>query len=220
MEIKSFGKTSEGLEIPCYEFGKKEDPHVFLLGGVHGDEWEGVCLAEELNMSWLERFPYKLRITSVPRFNLDGVLKGTRKNARNVDLNRNLPTKDWTKKGDNPRYEPGPSPNSEPENKALTAWMEKEKPQMIFSFHSWHPLLNINGDCEDVAKVLEERLGYEIKKDIGYPTPGSLGTYGTEKGVPVLTYEIEENLGLSSITRDHLPAMLKALEYLEKKWMS
>ena len=61
---------------------------------------------------------------------------------------------------------------------------------MIISVHSWKPIINYNGDCKDVAEYLAGHNGYEIADDIGYPTPGSLGTYGPEVlNCPVLTFE-------------------------------
>ena len=43
----------------------------------------------------------------MPTFNLDGVLRQQRKNINSVDLNRNLPTKDWTNDVKEEKYYPG-----------------------------------------------------------------------------------------------------------------
>ena len=57
-----------------------------------------------------------------------------------------------------------------------------------------------------------KKPGYEVKTDIGYPTPGSLGTYcGLEKGIPTITYEVERGLDFQKVLNTHVPAIQKAL---------
>jgi protein MpaA len=140
-------------------------------------------------------------------------------NSRGIDLNRNLPTRDWNPKAFTPRYPPGPSPNSEPENQALVKFLGEFQPKMIFSLHSWNPLLNINGDCRPEAETIASLTGYPIEETIGYPTPGCLGTYaGIERNMPTITYEIERGLAPSEILRTHVPALLEALKVSEKRF--
>lgn len=212
-----FGKSALGLPIQAFHFGN-QGPEVLILGGVHGDEKEGVGAALGLLTAFENSFPYQLRLTLVPRFNEDGVLLGTRGNSRGVDLNRNLPTKDWSPEIKTPRYHPGPFSGSEPENQALTAFISTKSPQFILSLHSWHPVLNVNGNCLAEAQTLSKITGYKIDQDIGYPTPGCLGTYaGLERHSPTLTYEIERGLALSEVLRIHVPAICECLYETEKK---
>ncbi len=211
-----FGKSSQNIPIPAYQWSNS-GAHVLILAGVHGDEVEGVIAAHGLTEAFLTAYAYKLRMTLVPMFNIDGVLKNTRQNGNGVDLNRNLPTQDWTSDIANPRYYPGPSANSESENQALTQFIEKEKPRIIYSLHSWLPLLNINGKCHREAEVIQKHTGYKISEDIGYPTPGCLGTFcGLERDIPTLTYEIERGLPAEAILKTHVPALLEALKVTEK----
>ena len=220
MQSSIFGYTSTGLPIPAYEFGHS-GARVLILGGVHGDEIEGVWCAYGLLKAFAESFPYRLRLTLVPTFNLDGVLAKDRRNGRGVDLNRNLPTHDWSDKAATERYSPGPSANSEPENQALVKYIDTEKPQIILSLHSWKPMLNINGDCRPEAEELSRRTGYIIDESIGYPTPGCLGTYaGLEREMPTITYEIERGLDQASILKTHVPAILETLKISEKRGQS
>ena len=45
-----------------------------------------------------------------------------------------------------------------------------------------------------LAKKISEFLNYPLEDDIGYPTPGSMGTYfGVEKNIPLITIECDEN---------------------------
>jgi len=214
--MKNFiiGSTANGLPIPAYRFGS--GPTVLILGGVHGDEHEGVEACLGLVHRWSHNFPFRLRITVVPALNLDGVLRRSRVNARGVDLNRNMGTNDWSPEITNPRYPPGPSANSEPETQAVVQWIDENKPIFVLSMHSWHPMLNVNGNCQNEARVISQWTGYEVKESIGYPTPGCLGTYcGLERDMPTLTYEIERGLSTEVILKKHIPAIEEGLKVTE-----
>jgi murein peptide amidase A len=212
-----FGQTPLKLGIPAYQFGS-QGPKILILGGVHGDEIEGVIAANGLLQEFIQNYSFQLKLTLVPEFNLEGVLNRNRLNSRGVDLNRNLPSKDWSPEIATPRYHPGPSACSEPENKALVEWIEKEKPQFILSLHSYKPMINVNGDCEPEASVLAKLTKYIVTEDMGYPTPGVLGTYaGRERQIPTITYEIERGLDATSILEIHVPAILEMLKTSEKR---
>lgn len=192
-EIES-GTSLEGNEIPVFKTDIKAPTYLYLLAGVHGDEVEGVYVLKEL-FNWLktEHSLKDLPMIVIPILNVDGYRANSRVNAHAVDLNRNLPTKDWSTAHSKPRYNPGPSPLSEPENQFLVKLFDKYRPGFILSFHTWKPILNYNGDCKDVAEFLAGFNNYEMASDIGYPTPGSLGTFATEKyNCPVLTFECPE----------------------------
>lgn len=217
MKSFKFGNTSQGLPIIADKFGS-QGPVVLILGGVHGDEWEGVVAAKALQSKLIDSFTYNLQLTLVTMFNLDGVIRCQRKNANGIDLNRNLPTQDWTSNVKEERYFPGNEPNSEPENKALVSWLNENKPSLIISLHSWHPLININGRCLEEAQTLSKMTNYQIKDSIGYPTPGCLGTYaGLERDMPTITYEIERNLPASQIIKIHVPAIMETLKVVAAK---
>ncbi len=211
------GNSSRQFPIGAHRFGGA-GPTILFLGGVHGDESEGVVLAHHLVARLCTHFDFALDVLVIPAVNPDGVLDRTRCNARNVDLNRNLPTKDWNPKTLNPRYPPGPFAGSEPENQTLLEVIEVFKPKLVVSFHSWHPMLNVNGPSQEYAEVLSAYTGLQITTDMGYPTPGSLGTYlGAERSIPTITYEIEQGMPLDKVAPFHLPAVIELLKYFEKK---
>lgn len=192
-ELES-GTSLEGHEIPVFKTDIKAQKFLYLMAGVHGDEVEGVYVLKEL-FQWLklEHNLKDLPMIVIPILNVDGYRTQSRVNAHSVDLNRNLPTKDWSAVVTQPKYNPGPKPLSEPENQFLVKLLDKYRPGFILSFHTWKPILNFNGDCKDVAEYLHKYNNYEMAGDIGYPTPGSLGTFGVEKyGSPVLTFECPE----------------------------
>ena len=204
------------MPIPAHRFGAAGGARVLIVGGVHGDEVEGIACAHGLLEKFARSFPFALDLVLVPILNLDGALARNRLNARGVDLNRNLPTRDWSPEAANARYQPGPSAGSEPENQALMSHLENEKPVFVLSLHSWQPMLNVNGACLPQAEAIARRTGYRIEESIGYPTPGCLGTYaGLERAIPTLTYEIERGLAVESILSAHPAAILDALQTLE-----
>ena len=215
--IKLFGESSQGLPILSYCFGS-EGPVILILGGVHGDEPEGNYISLGLLKKWLEKFPYNLRLTLVPCFNMEGSLVCQRTNANQVDLNRNLPTKNWTGQFEKKRYYPGKSACSEKENKALVQWIKKNNPKLIISLHSWKPMINTNGNCQPEANILSRNTNYKMSDHIGYPTPGSLGDYcGLERAIPVITYEAARGGSISEALSIHVSAIEKALFESQKR---
>lgn len=220
MNLQVFTRTQTGIPVFSYQFDYSlSAPNVLVLGGVHGDEPEGIIAAQGLLAAFTTKFDLAINLTLIPEFNPEGILNKQRMNSKGIDLNRNLPTKDWSSEAKTPRYFPGYEPNSEPENKALVTWINKNKPSLIISLHSWNPMININGpDCEPEASILEKHTGYPIEPDIGYPTPGSLGTFaGKERNISTITFEIQRDIEFSMINRIHVPALIDALKNSHKR---
>lgn len=224
MEIFKFGETQLNIPIHGFSFKPKaslaptgaKKAHILIIGGVHGDEPEGVVAAKGLLEKFRQSYELDLEITLIPEFNPEGILLNQRVNSNKVDLNRNLPTKDWTPVAAKERYNPGPSALSEKENQALVQFLKDNKISLIISMHSWNPMLNTNGDIPE-AKIISELTGYTIEPDIGYPTPGSLGTYaGLENNIPTLTYEIQRELPFDHIIKIHVPAIIEGLKHSAK----
>lgn len=185
------GRTSLGSPIPAFRSQTNALTYVYLLAGVHGDEKEGVYVLEHL-FSWLKsQREMDLPLIIVPAVNVDGLAKNKRVNAQGVDLNRNLPTKNWAPTFSKKRYFPGPAPMSAVENQFLQTLFERFPPRLAISFHSWKPLLNYNGKrAKEICLHLCPYNGYPVSDDMGYETPGSLGHYLPEKyQASVITYE-------------------------------
>lgn len=184
-------KSVKGLEILAYTNQPGAASYTYILGGMHGDEGEGIFMVEQLH-NWLQVEEPKIPIILIPLLNPDGLAAGTRVNANGVDLNRNWPVADWSPSFDETRYNPGSKPLSEPENKFLYSLFKRYKPQMILTFHSWNkePTLNYNEHAKKDAEFLAQLNNYAISDDVGYATPGSLGTFATEVlQSGIITYE-------------------------------
>ncbi|ASD62482.1 M14 family murein peptide amidase A [Bdellovibrio bacteriovorus] len=213
----SWATTSQGTSIELYKKSHSlsdfSERPILFIGGVHGDEPEGVRLAEEF-LHWLKQEeaansgrlrPWIL----IPCINPDGYGKNQRTNANGVDLNRNFPCRDWSPESKAPRYYPGPSPGSEREVQALVKLIEDEKPQLIVHFHSWEPCVVYTGaPGKQAAEILATGTDYEAREDIGYPTPGSLGQYGwIEHQIPVICIEEQEHIDLNLVWPHFKPGL-------------
>lgn len=176
-----------------------------IIGVFHGDEPQGKFLIEEylkkyssFNFSSSESLIPRRRILFIPCLNPDGMQLGTRTNANGVDLNRNFPTKNWgedtSKAGDNPAdYFGGTHAGSEIETQFVIDVIEKYKPELIITLHAPYKVVNYDGPAREIAEKISEIIKYPVEASIGYPTPGSFGTYaGIERQIPTITLELDE----------------------------
>lgn len=209
----NWAKTITGMPISLWASQEisclKSNTAILWIGGVHGDEPEGVDLAN-ITLEWLKN--HQDKVTKdwilIPDINPEGSQKNQRTNSRGVDLNRNFPSKNWNTECKEPRYYPGPSAMSEAEVKALVGLIEQTSPSVIVHCHSWHPCIVVSGPADHpIAKALAKSCGYELRPDIGYPTPGSLGDWGwMEKKIPVICIEEAERTKSEDIKKHFLPA--------------
>ena len=178
-------------------------PFLFI-GGVHGDEPEGVEVAQKL-LQWLTEAEKQQTLRPwilIPCINPDGYKKKERTNGNGIDLNRNFPSLDWTSENNRAaRYSPGPRPGSEPEVAALVKLIETEKPEVIIHFHSWEPCVVYTGaPGRPYAEMISPNAQYPVRDDIGYPTPGSLGQYGWQNHkIPVICVEEQESIPINEV---------------------
>lgn len=198
----SWARSALGKNIELFSSQHGAGHPLLFVGGVHGDEPEGVELANQF-LVWLQK-NNKTDFHSwflIPCLNMDGYLKQERTNGNGVDLNRNFPSRDWSPHIKAPRYNPGRHPTSEPEVKALCQLIDHIRPQVIFHFHSWKPCVVYTGTPGKIwATAVAGESGYEVREDIGYPTPGSLGQYGwLEHKTPVICIEEQERSDIAEV---------------------
>ncbi len=186
------------------------EPHYFektllIIGVMHGDEWQGEPLVERLMLDE----PTTNKILYIPCLNPDGKAKNTRQNANRVDLNRNFPTQNWRISW-NPHYWGGWSAASEIETKFLMDIIDKHKPDAVLTLHNPYRIVNYDGPAEEIAREMSNLTSYPLQQDIGYPTPGSFGTYcGVERNIPTITLELPDESNLDKLWEENQ----KAFEY-------
>ncbi|GBF22655.1 peptidase M14 carboxypeptidase A [Candidatus Gastranaerophilus sp. (ex Termes propinquus)] len=163
---------------------------ILIVGVVHGDEPQGEHFINEYLKHDLK--PGKNRVFFIPRLNDCK----TRTNANVVDLNRNFPTKNWESSEKN-EFWGGEHPGSEPQTRFLIKLIEENNFDAIITIHAPYKIVNYDGEQSlSLAEKIAEILNYPTQEDIGYPTPGSFGTYcGLERGITTVTIEVEEGLG-------------------------
>lgn len=183
-------------------------PVSLVIGVFHGDEPQGKFLIEEYLKRQSTLSPTSQsggkktnNLLFIPCLNPDGMQLGQRTNANGVDLNRNFPTKNWGKNlGDNATcddeksaYYGGISAGSEIETQFLIDTISEFKPQTILTLHAPYKVVNYDGPAKELAEKISAIINYPVEASIGYPTPGSFGTYaGVERQISTITLELDE----------------------------
>jgi protein MpaA len=207
-----YGASVEGIPLNVYvpESGGHE---IVVLASIHGDEAETTVVVSEA----LRCIPRgDLQAAVILCGNPDGMLRGTRGNARGVDLNRNFPTSNWSPdpvcyktRANDPRdiaLSPGAEPASEPETRALLALLERLKPRAIVSLHAALACIDDAGSSH-LGRQLAARCALPLITEIGYPTPGSMGTWATEQRLTLVTWELEA-ASLYDLKDRHVPTLI------------
>jgi protein MpaA len=219
-ESHVFGQSQGG--IPLQVWKPTGSCRLLIHAGIHGEEGETtVALSRALRL-----LPEpSAHCAVVLAVNPDGLIQGTRGNARGVDLNRNFPTGDWrpdpvTHRStlDDPSdvlLSPGSEAGSEAETRALITLIDQLEPEAVVALHA--PLACIDDDNQgQLGRWLSERTGLPLVSGVGYPTPGSFGTWGGERGLQVVTYEFPL-ADMDALVREQVP-VLTALLAGEGPW--
>lgn len=212
-----FGRSVLGTSLEYWP-QRSDTCDLLLLAGQHGEEPDCTVILSRALRALVE--PAE-KVALALALNPDGLMRGTRGNANGVDLNRNFPTDNWSPEATSYRWShdalppdhrielsTGNAPASEPETRALIELVEKLRPTHIVTLHG--PLACIDDpDQSPLGKWLAEQTGMPLVTDIGYPTPGSFGTWCAERKQPIITWEFPHQ-PIEELTRSYLP-ILEAL---------
>jgi len=198
-----FGESVHGIPLHAW-WPATTRPTRVVWAAIHGEEAVTLQVAQHL-----------LRVVHaddacavvVPVLNPDGVLAGTRQNARGVDLNRNFPGANWSD-APSPTFwpttvtrtserrtmlsSPGDAPGSEPETTAIMALVERVEPEFVIDLHT--PLecvLALSDDAQELAEHLAQPAALRVLRELEGPTPGDSATWCREAGATSVTYEFE-----------------------------
>lgn len=188
------GRSNADIPIVAEEHGRGP-VRVYLIGLIHGDEPEGFSALHAVRPLLQNQAGVRVRL--VPDMNPDGRHAASRGNARGIDLNRNWPASNFA-----PHARRGPAPLSEPETRAVHDDLLAFGPDLLVVLHSISrggPFVNFDGPppASDLAHAFASAAAagdhrWRVVASMGYPTPGSLGTFaGLDLGIPTLTVEFE-----------------------------
>ena len=159
VQVRVIGHTVQGQNIVAWRLGQPTSRRkVVVLSAMHGNE------------TGPSRILYNLRdgrairgadVWVVPQYNRDGIRRHTRQNARGVDLNRNFP-RHW--KRQTGATNSGPRAASEPETRAVMAFLRQIRPNYVVSFHQ--PLYGVGrtgGKGGSFVQRLHRGLGLPVR---------------------------------------------------------
>lgn len=214
----SLGQSVEGREIQAYLRPGPDGRTTVVLGGFHGDEPKSVYTVRSLIDTLLNDPSVGLDTcwVIVPVVNPDGFERRRRRNANLVDINRNFPTQDWQRGSKRSRMFGGDASASEPETRIVIELIERHRPDRIISIHSisrGRECNNFDGPAEPLAQAMRAHNGYPVAGSIGYPTPGSFGTWtGVERNIPTITLELPTAHPTARCWADNRAALLDTFQ--------
>jgi hypothetical protein len=164
------GRSTEGRPIVAVRHGPADAPvRVLAVGSIHGTEPAGPAVIRALRAA---RLPAGVQVWTVRTANPDGLERGTRQNARGVDLNRNYPHR-W-RGGGRPfdTYFPGPEAGSEPETRAMMRLVRRIRPGISLWYHQALRLVNLSPGADPaLVRAYARRVGLPAR-----PLPRYRGT--------------------------------------------
>jgi murein peptide amidase A len=209
------GSSVEGRPIVMHRFGEGPDA-ILIFGGIHGSEPTSVVVAERL-AQYLREHPEVWEdhpIVIIPCANPDGLAQNRRTNVNQIDINRNFPASNFgpTRPG---VYFGGRTPASEPETQVIISVIDQLQPTRIISIHSIRRGRhgnNYDGPARELAERMSEHNGYPVLETMGYPTPGSFGSWaGIDLQIPVITLELPRDQPGDEAWEDNREALLAAI---------
>jgi len=215
------GTSVQGRPIDIIVFGETDATPVLVMGAIHGDEQTTADLTRGLIgllRTQRELFIGK-RVAVIAVANPDGYASDSRLNANGVDVNRNFPASNYrttapSRASTRPRY--GASASSEPETRAILKALDTINPRLLISIHSitnGRQCNNYDGPAKTIAELMSAKNGYPAAANIGYPTPGSLGSYaGIDRQIPMITLELPRDLPGDQAWTQNRAALVAAIQ--------
>ncbi len=202
------GYSVSARPIEVYTFGQGEK-HRMIVAGIHGGyEWNTIALADELITYIAENpqvIPSDVTLYILRNLNPDGDARDHgydgRVNDHGVDLNRNFPTNwaaEWNRDGcwDYRPTTAGTAPASEPETRALVAFLQSHKIEALISYHSAALGIFPGGEPWDqdsvrFAEAIHEVAPYPFPPiDLGCKFSGTLADYAVSRGAVAVDMEL------------------------------
>jgi len=145
---------------------KRARRSVLIVGSIAGDEPGGIEVATALASAAAIS---GVRLWLIPDMNPDGAARGTRANADGVDLNRNFPFA-WRRLGKpGSRYYSGTRPASEPETRAVEAFILRTRPALAIWLHQPYGLIDDSEGPRWAERLLAQAIKLPLERLPDYP---------------------------------------------------
>ena len=181
------GQSVRGRPIVARRVGDPVGRPVLVVGAIHGDEGAGRAVVRRLAAA----APRGIDLWLVSTLNPDGSRAGTRRNARGVDLNRNV-SRGGRRNARGSADHSGPRPFSEPETRAVRRLILRLRPRVTIWFHQ--PWGQVLAPCRGAA-LLQRRYarasGLALRRCRGSDLPGT-ATRWQQHALPVTTAFVVE----------------------------
>lgn len=165
------GRSVRGRAITARRIGDPTSARTALVvGAIHGDEGAGRAIVRALRR---DAGAVGADVWLVSTLNPDGSLRGTRTNARGVDLNRNF-GRGWRANAAGRGDFSGPRPFSEPEARAARALIRRVRPRVTIWFHQpWGEVLAPCRGAAPAQRRYARIAGLPLRRCRGSRLPGT-----------------------------------------------
>ena len=202
------GKSVKGLPLEVYRFGTGPTERLIVAGMHGGNEYNTVELADQL-IAYIGQhpdvIPSNVTLYVFHDLNPDGVARAHgplgRANANGVDLNRNWPAnwqKDWPRAGcwTTTYVTGGTAAGSEPETKALMAFIQSHHFDGLINYHSaalgiFPGGIPISAASKRLAQAVADVTTYHYPAlNTGCDYTGGMVDWTANLGIPSLDVEL------------------------------
>jgi protein MpaA len=144
----------------------RADRSMLVVGSIAGDEPGGTTVTKALASLPAVK---GVELWLLPDINPDGAVRRTRVNADGVDLNRNFPFR-WHRLSDpDSRYYPGKRPASEPESRAVAAFIRRVRPGLTIWLHQPYGLIDDSQGPRWAEQLLSRTTGLPLTRLNDFP---------------------------------------------------
>jgi len=181
---------------------------VLVVGSIHGNETAGQAVLARLREATP---PEGVELWLVDSVNPDGVRRGTRQNARGVDLNRNFGRR-WAGGGRAfDTYFPGRRAFSEPESRAVRRLVRRIRPAVTVWYHQHMRLVNLSPGADPrVVRDYARRVGLPARPLPNYRGTATSWQNHTFPGTSSFVVELPAGPLSAASARRHARAVLAA----------
>jgi hypothetical protein len=211
------GQSVQRRDLDVATIGDPNGAAIVIVGSIQGDQPNTRVLVSRLIDELDARprtIPPGVGFHMIPSINPDGLAAGTRRNANNVDLNRNWGSFDWTADPEQPggvvRGAGGASPFSEPETRQLADYLlALQRQDARVRVVLWHASQRLNSGevypgytrdglesrSAEIARRFARATGYALKEDWApYETTGELIAWCAENDIAAIDVVIPRSL--------------------------